>query len=702
MKLLLRIVRSALRRWYLWTLLPLLTGAAIFGLSSRMPSSYLSSATLYLNLPTDESLSITGSAFKQHEVTTYFQNLIELLYSARTTDRIRLLVFRDFLDGERVVINTVRPQWVDDSDSLLRNRIEGHLSQISQLNLSDTLDARINAYLNEQGCSRTAISDQLSAFRKGNSNYLTLSVTADNAFKAAYLNEVALQSLIQIHQHLNRTRISADQQLFEQLVENARQELNAKVAELERFKITHTVINMPEHTKAIVNQIVDLERQHAKLIETVASRKRALVGLKNRLKSDEELPINIADNERFVALKQSLEPYRAQEFDPLGTSSNNPPNSSFSQTMERAIRDLSDKKPINLEATRRELLKSYLDAKLELEMANELLPVLKKEMARMKQYASRFAPLESTIGTLEREIQTAQETFLILINKLNMAKTVAQGTGKNKLVRIDAPSVPLAPEPSKRKLLSVAGAMVVFLLILGMIGLVEFLDRGIWDGEEFETETGVGLAAYFPEPFEDERDELLRSSLESITRAQRTELIRRAAHSSETVKTIGLMAGNDPEAAQRMAGWLAERAKASGLSAEVVDLRIKAATEPEEINPKRPSDNLQLSSWLEQISEELVANQLIFYILPPYNRDVTWQHVQHNLDAIITLYAAGSVLYPVDHRFLNEASSEIWPVLFNIPVDRLEPMTGPLAKKRSGLRNLLKRLSNGQLKSHLA
>lgn len=59
-------------------------------------------------------------------------------------------------------------------------------------------------------------------------------------------------------------------------------------------------------------------------------------------------------------------------------------------------------------------------------MTKQLIPLVDAEIKRISVYARTFAPLESNISTLEREITTAQETFLILVNKLNLAKTVAE------------------------------------------------------------------------------------------------------------------------------------------------------------------------------------------------------------------------------------------------------------------------------------
>ena len=68
---------------------------------------------------------------------------------------------------------------------------------------------------------------------------------------------------------------------MEELVAKAKKELDQKVQELESLKVKNNIINLAEHTKAIVTYQVNLEQLRGKIRQEIASTNKARKSIKS-------------------------------------------------------------------------------------------------------------------------------------------------------------------------------------------------------------------------------------------------------------------------------------------------------------------------------------------------------------------------------------------------------------------------------------
>jgi hypothetical protein len=113
--------------------------------------------------------------------------------------------------------------------------------------------------------------------------------------------------------------------------------------------------------------------------------------------------------------------------------------------MALKVEELARKTPYDPSRLQMNMASRYLNYQLEAEMAEEMAAIAEEESRRVYAYSRRFAPLESRIGVLEQEISTAEHTYLLLLNKLNLTQSMEAGSGENGLELIDAPPPSLWP-----------------------------------------------------------------------------------------------------------------------------------------------------------------------------------------------------------------------------------------------------------------
>lgn len=661
------------KKWMYWTLLPLLSGILTIYLTDGKKPTFVSESNLLLNLPTNSGLSITNEEYKQFEISAYFQDLFELIRSKRNLERVRLMVLLDYLDGKNRSFNVSKSQFPWSDSTEVKKRLAEVLDNEATLDLRRQIDGQVSMFLERNGFAYKDINSRFDVYRRGGSNYVKVQFRSDSPFDAAYHGRLLVNNLISLNRKIHKSQLVADRALFEKLVKQAREKLNKKVKQLESYKISNDVINLPEHTKAIVNQMVNLEVQRAKVAESMATKKEAIVQIKMKLGDPETFASFKSKNEELIEAKNRIRQLRQSQ-------NTLPDGLQLSTEISSIISDYAGDVAVDLRSTKQDLLQQLVNLQVEMETLEELVPLVSRELERIKSYARTFAPLESNIATLEREIQTAQESYLILINKLNLAKSVEQGTGENELVIIDPPSIPIFPEASKRKIIVVLSVVATAFLIIFILFLVEFFDKGVWSLTEFESHFGIKAGAAIPSSSEKEvqNDPIFARSIKEI--------------SDQQVQALALKLASNKS--QRSKVFVVSALQGEGKRS----LTRKICRHLRELNRRTLITDADIHSVVQQSVDPTV--DFHFEILPPAAFYTLWQSLDPTA-TILWIYRSGRQPMGVD----LEIKSRWWdmgsliPVLNNMPSDRLDDISPFISKSRSLPRRWVKQLLTLQLKN---
>ncbi len=723
------IIRSVLNRWKLWTILPLIAMIAVFYLTRSQLSLYVSNATLNINFQSSKGLSLTDDVLQQYEINQYFENLIQLTRSRKNIEMVRLLILKDhYLEKHDFIEFEPMDSTLLDSSKVMPV-IHELIEKKQMLNMLNKTHTEINFLLKRNDLSHEHINNSLGMGRVGKSNYISVIYEANKPLKAAYINTLIIKTMENLYKSISKHRSEFDREMFEKLVVQSKGVLDKKIKKLEGYKIKNNVINLSEHTKAIVNQVVNMKVQLSHLKEIRASKQKAVERILRDYSSDLPLPINLAPNKEFIKLKRQLSKAGADlvknrfktdsgvnikakeaEIDSLKTK--------ISSQLTRLVTD----KPYDPKQTKQEMVHRLIGYQLDVQMAEEAIPVVRNEIKQILNYAKQFAPLESTIGSMEDEIYVAQQGYLILLNKLNLAKTVAEGKGEGEIHIVDLPSIPLKPKPGKRAILIVVSGMVVFLFIVVSLVLIEVLDASISSVDRFEKVSSFNVIAAIPDMNSDcIKNGLVKTQVAEQILYQQIKALRKEILTKPAEESIILwLCGHRMEGKQ----WLASKVIESlirinkkvllihgdPMDGTIPDLVIPTlGNHPFEIMNSKKSGMLELTeiglspleimdaaNWQELFKDLKKTYDYIFIITPPLEKTSDWKEWAMFAKSAIYLFRANKTFQSIDMRsmqmIMDSSLAKIGAVLNQVDLEKMENYVGSIPKRRSRIRAMVKHI----------
>lgn len=735
------VIRSVLNRWKLWTVLPLLAMGLVFYLTRSQPKIYVSEATLNISFQSSKGLSLTDDVLQQYEINQYFENLIQLTRSRKNLELVRLRVLKDFVTGKNDFIELDSADSTQ-IDSLHVLEVINQLTEEKQmLNLLNPTHAFISFLLKKNKLSYEDINNSLGMGRVGKSNYINVIFEANNPLKAAYINSLILETMVNLYKSISKHRSEFDREMFEKLVANSKSILDQKIKRLEDYKINQSVINLPEHTKAIVNQIVNMEIQLSHLKEIKASKQKAVERILKDYAKELPLPVDLKANKKILELKRQLSKKSSSlvknRFNPeknIDVAKNEEEIESLKNQISQEITNLITDTPYDPRQTKQEIVYRLIGYQLDVEMAEEAIPVVQNEINRIMNYAKQFAPLESNIGSMENEIYVAQQGYLILLNKLNLAKSVAEGKGEGEIHTVDLPSIPLKPKPGKRAILVVISGMVVFLFIVVSLVLIEVLDASISTVERFERVSLFKVISAIP----DMNSQCLKNGLVKPHEAQQIlnqqiKALRKEVLAVPKEESIILwLCGHQMEGKQ----WLTSKVIESLLSinkkvllihgdpmdGDYPELKLPVlGYHPMSIMKANKSGILMLteigmsplemmdeSNWADLFGDLKKIYDYIFIVSPPIEKASDWKEWAIFAKSAVYMFRANKTFQTIDMRSMQRIEDSslnvIGAVLNKIELEKMESYIGDIPKRRSRFRAMVKHLIErdfGKMKDQL-
>jgi polysaccharide biosynthesis transport protein len=489
-----------------WQLIgiPTFTMVLIGYFTADQPQRFKTEARLYLNLQENKGLSLSDEDLKQYQVHTYFQNTIELLKSKKVIERVRLKVIERALDNTDFF--KAGNEELLQNKALVLKRLANLAEQHESLLETQEVDRVMMRYLESKGLSIARLKDMIVSFRILDSNFMKVELTDDAAEKVQQLAWLFIQCLMEENRSLAKSKIKGHKDIIEELVRQAKADLETRIKKLEKFKADNSIINLGEHTKAIVVYLVQLEGTRANLLAKVAAGHKGKTEVLNAVHSGNDITLDLSNHQEVLDLKQQLRSMYRQTIQASLEKQTVPQMELINGQIEAKkeeimvkLSELSRKTPYDPSQVQLDLVDRYLNYDLDAETSMDMVTIINNEIQRVMNYSKRFAPFESTIGAYERDISTAQNVYITLLNKLSLTETLEFGSGENVVAVVDPPYLPVKPESSKRPILIASGGLAVLILMIGGLVLVQLLDSSISSVEKFERVSRLPVQAALPD-----------------------------------------------------------------------------------------------------------------------------------------------------------------------------------------------------------
>ncbi|MEH0155782.1 hypothetical protein V6R21_16655 [Limibacter armeniacum] len=481
------ILKSLLLRWRVLLVMPMLSAVTVVVVTFFMERKYISNSRLLYNLKNKE-LSLIDQGIQQYEIQTQFDNIFELLKSRNVVDKVRQRMVLDWLSGYHQYIEFADYEDLKKESVRLKEYIGNLYQNGLLLDARNEYDERIIDLLEDNRLSFKNMMEYISIYRIGTSYFISVSVETEDPAKSTYILELLISELITNTKNIARAKFKAKRIQTEELVDKAKNDLDNAEQALQQFKIGHKIINLDEYTSNIVDQIVATEVKLINLKEAQHTQQKAIGNIEKLIGKNQLLAINNSGNSYLMALKDSLRKvnenifYNSIEGGKLSEADQRQLESKAKELRDNiaeemvSMADDSGNPSSRGSAINKDMMGRYVDYKLEMEMNQALLPLVEGQLENMKNYAKDFAPLESGLFTLNRDLKVAQEKYLQLLDKLETSILAEQEAGEEELIVVDMPLPPEQPEKSKRILMVIGAFLGTFVLLILTLTLIEIYE----------------------------------------------------------------------------------------------------------------------------------------------------------------------------------------------------------------------------------
>jgi hypothetical protein len=278
---------------------------------------------------------------------------------------------------------------------------------------------------------------------------------------------------------------------------------------LTRYSVSKKVINYAEQTKQITSLAKDYELMHSEILLRYNSSKALVAELEERIKEQASLMEN---NSQFLSKlneisQLSLTVARLKMFQSDSSATYSKSLKDYQErqkTAENELRNLSNT-IINKKYTKEGLatttfVDQWVDELIKREQATADLYIMGEIKKSLDDQYVFYSPIGSTIKRIERDISFTEQSYLSILASLNTAlmrqKTLQMNSAN--LKPINPPLFPVAPTPTKRKLIVITTFIASFVFVLVFFIILEIFDRTVRDRVRAERLIQAKVLGAFP------------------------------------------------------------------------------------------------------------------------------------------------------------------------------------------------------------
>jgi len=575
------VLRLLRRYWRLLLAVPLVLGGTLFWLTRHEKKSYSSESTIYTGIASGYTL--TGNSDTDFfTANNAFDNLLTLIKSRETKEEVayQLLAYHIQMNDK---LNPALLKW----NSLmrlhqllpapLRQRLQGATVEATAANVrayataSDTNSVYHLVNSNDPVYSVDALG-HVGASRINSSDLIKLDYETEDPAICRHTLQLTTQVFTERYRALRMDQTSAVISYYEVETAKALRALSAAERKFLTFNTSNDIINYYEQTKYIAGEreelyadINKIEMQYAAAAAALAAVERKLAGRGTALQSTgdllrqrhqlEKLQTDIANQQLFGRLKETDAP----------AATTVPRLQAQVATVTEAMRATLNDHYSRLNSVEgipsKGLLDEWLRNMLDLTESQAKLVVMEKRRREFLAEYHKMAPLGAELKIIEREIDLAQKTYLVLLNHLNDGRASQQNNKLTTDLKVVAPPfLPLHAKGGKRMALVAGGAFggffCVFVTLLGLA----LLDKSLRKPDTASFQTGLPVLGLLPAAHEP------ADYHEAAAAHLARQLLRRvSAHPGPAPYVVGVLSPRRHEGKTPVVRVLAERCRALGL-----------------------------------------------------------------------------------------------------------------------------------------
>lgn len=475
--------------------------------------TYVSRVTIATGI-TEHSLAqdVTVRDTSPAALNMQFANLIGLMRST--------LIF-DFLSYELLVHDLTaevpfRPIGGFTNRRLLeggmRDEIVAHLEQklqdLDHVDYSREPGITIRQLLVNMEYDYDSLQDMIQIFRLDNSDYIRIRAESEDPDLSAFMANTLIKYFMLWYERNRSQRLDTSIGFYVDQAEARRDVLDRLVRELEQFTVENRISNLYEQAKQVSIQLMELELKRADEIRNV----RAFESIQDTLQRVlgggsthfREAAVSGLNND-LTRARRELAEHRRQE---IRARSNNRMAladayaDSARQSnirIEHIINRINERAFVNPRIARQDLVTRKFEIMNDREISREAIRIYDEEIARMEDITTEFARRRARFESLERDIDTARQEYITLLNKLNEARLASAAIRVGAMMElIERAFASEDPMPTKRWLIVLIAGLAAFVFTLLAIFALEYFNTRAQTPMDIANLTGQPVISGIP------------------------------------------------------------------------------------------------------------------------------------------------------------------------------------------------------------
>ncbi len=741
---LVRFVKVLLKRKKLLVIIPLFGMIATFFLTKNTPDVYKSESIISAGIIDDTKISIEENSAEKtsaYVIATKFGNLIQMMKSKSVID---LLSF-DLLLHDLKSQNPYRPfnkstfSIIEIDGTKVAESLQIRVNSFGSKSSNLPLNNKINKLIGAQKYDYEEILKKLKVDRVGDSDFIKMEFESENSQLSAYVLNRLAELFIGYYKNVMNVKTTNSVDFFRKMADEKKQELYELVDKLKQYKLDHKIINLYEQTKSLVNQISDLEIIRENDNKKIPSLKKVVEEINKKFSPEEKKFIEsaLSKNTRVISrLKDKINDLNSRLIE--SGNKNLALRDSLDITrksLSSYIAQMSDELILDPNATKQSLVNKKIDYELDLEIAQQSVRSNDKELQRLQRIAESFAPSEVSISSYEREISVAAESYLVILNKLNLAKFAVEDLGNN-IQQTELAVAAEKPEANKKVLIILLVGIISFVLTVVAIFILEYIDITIQSPGRFKQFSGlssigdinqlntksVNIKEIFNAPSEDPSIVYFINSLRTLRhniasslgnskvflfsstseKSGKSFIITALAYSLSMInKKVLIIDSNfkNNSLTNQFGAPASQELLFAGDDKLFANIKISSVKGVDvigtELINKTPGELINETNFKAILSSLKMKYDYILIESPALNRNSDAKELVEFTDHIILTFSAKSILEASDKRtieYVKNSGKPFSSILNKIDYENLEEIQGEVVKKRSALRRLIKRL----------
>ncbi|MEO7212484.1 Wzz/FepE/Etk N-terminal domain-containing protein [Mucilaginibacter sp.] len=482
-------------------IIPLVTIIISYFLVKNLADKYVSKSQIATGI-IDESRHLldkeSNSAAQAQQINQSFSNLIEIMKLKKIINQVSYqLILNDLTN--RTPFKPYSKLFLSMNAAARKHAIEvfkGKFQRMEPLDYYNKDENGLNELLRSMKYDERSLREDILIVRDEDSDFISVNYESANPQLSAFVVNVLCREFINYYTNTIKQNETDAVTFLAKLMEEKRNALNNKTAQLQQYKIANGVLNLEEQSKGIFDQMMVYNDRKQQAQKDVASYNGALTNINNKFDPKDRGYIEASlskYNTAVVGTQEQLhlltDRYVRSNFAPQYKVQID----SLTKQLTQQINLASDKYLTNPLTGKDALVTQKLTLEVSRDLAKYSIVAINTALNQLNAKFNRLVPFDATVKTYNFELEIASKEYLEVLNKYN--ETNLKSTFSIKLRQVDY-ATPDAAEPSKKMLLIILSGFAALAFCIIALFVLYFFDDTIKQPAELVNQTNLPSLGY--------------------------------------------------------------------------------------------------------------------------------------------------------------------------------------------------------------